>query len=61
MYLTIARDLARNADHALLIVKQDGRYWVLDNSTNQLLDARESNDYRPILSYSSSGKWLHGY
>lgn len=61
IYLTIARDLTRHADHAVLVVKQDGKHWLLDNSTNQLLDARESYDYRPILSYSSAGKWLHGY
>lgn len=61
MYLTIARDLARNADHALLVVKAEGRYWLLDNNTDRLLDASEANDYRPILSYSAAGKWLHGY
>lgn len=61
IYLTIARDLTRQADHAVLVVKQDGKHWLLDNSTNQLLDGRESYDYRPILSYSSAGKWLHGY
>ena len=61
MYLTIARDLARNADHALLVVKSEGKFWLLDNNTDRLLDASAANDYRPILSYSSSGKWLHGY
>ena len=61
MYLTIARDLARNADHALLVVRDGGRFWLLDNSTDRLLDAREANDYRPILSYGAGGKWLHGY
>lgn len=61
MYLTIARDLARNADHALLVVKLEGRYWLLDNATDELLDASQSYDYRPILTYSDSGKWLHGY
>ena len=61
MYLTIARDLARNADHALLVVKSEGKFWLLDNNTNVLADASEANDYRPILSYSSNGKWLHGY
>lgn len=61
MFLTVARDLARNTDHAMLIVKMDGRNWLLDNSTPVVLDARESHDYRPILSYSSNGKWLHGY
>ena len=61
MYLTIARDLARNADHALLVVKAEGRFWLLDNNTDRLLDASAANDYRPILSYSAGGKWLHGY
>ncbi len=61
MYLTVARDLVRNADHAVLIVKLDGKHWLLDNSTNELLDASRSNDYRPIMSFSQSHKWLHGY
>lgn len=61
MFLTVARDLARNNDHAMLVVRMDGRNWLLDNSTPVVLDARESHDYRPILSYSSEGSWLHGY
>jgi predicted transglutaminase-like cysteine proteinase len=61
MYLTIAHDLVRNADHAMLVVKSEGRYWLLDNNIDRLLDASEAYDYRPILSYSSTGKWLHGY
>lgn len=61
MYLTLARDLARNADHALLIVKAEGRYWLLDNSTDRLLDAAQNHDYRPIMSFGASQKWLHGY
>jgi predicted transglutaminase-like cysteine proteinase len=61
MYLTIARDLARNADHAVLVVKVDGRHWLLDNTTDTPLDAALSHDYRPIMSFSTSGNWLHGY
>jgi len=61
MYLTIAKDLARNADHAVLVVKLDQSYWLLDNSTNDLLDARHSNYYRPIFSFRGGEKWLHGY
>lgn len=61
MYLTIARDLVRNADHALLVVRLEGKYWLLDNATDELLDASKSYDYRPILTYSDTGKWLHGY
>lgn len=61
MYLTVARDLVRNADHAVLVVKLDGKHWLLDNSTNRVLDASRSYDYRPIMSFSQSHKWLHGY
>lgn len=61
MYLTIARDLVRNADHAVLVVNLDGRYWLLDNATNELLDGRLGHDYRPIMSFSADSRWLHGY
>lgn len=61
MYLTIARDTVRNADHALLVVRLEGKYWLLDNATDTPLDAAMSYDYRPIMSFSTSGKWLHGY
>jgi len=61
MYLTIARDLVRNADHALLVVRQGDRYLLLGNNSDRLLDANQSQDYRPILSFSASTKWLHGY
>ena len=61
MYLTIARDLARNADHAMLVVKFEDEHLLLDNATNALLDGSESYDYRPILSFNSAQTWLHGY
>jgi predicted transglutaminase-like cysteine proteinase len=61
MHLVIARDLARASDHAMLVVKLDGQSWLLDNATDQLLDARQSYDYRPILSFSQNRKWIHGY
>ena len=61
MVLVIARDLARNADHAVLVVKLDGRHYLLDNATDRLLDASQPLDYRPILSFGANEKWLHGY
>lgn len=61
MILTIARDLVRNADHAVLIVHYEGRYYMLDNSSDQLFDAALAHDYRPILSFGSNHTWLHGY
>ena len=59
MYLTIAHDLVRHADHALLVVRHEGRFYVLDDSTDALLDGSDANEYRPILSFGE-GKWLHG-
>lgn len=61
MFLTIARDLARRADHAVLVVRDGTRFWLLDNATNALVDAAAAQDYRPIFSFSQNGKWLHGY
>ena len=61
MRLVVARDLVRNADHAVLIVTLTDGSVMLDNMTDRLLDARMPNDYRPIMSFSSNAKWVHGY
>lgn len=60
LYLTLARDLARNADHAVLIVRQGGSYYLLDNATDAILPANVAYDYRPTLSFNSQSAWLHG-
>lgn len=61
LVLTIARDLVRNADHAVLIVRDADRYYLLDNATDEVLDASTSHDYRPVLSFGQTQTWLHGY
>lgn len=61
MRLVIARDLVRNADHAVLVVTLPEGAFMLDNMTDRLLDARMPNDYRPIMSFSQNAKWVHGY
>ena len=61
MYLTLARDLVRNADHAVLIVEVTGRHYLLDNATDVLLPANIGYDYRPTMSFNSESAWLHGY
>lgn len=60
MILTIARDLVRNADHAVLVVRTDTGYRLLDNATDTVLDAAPSHDYRAILSFGNQTSWLHG-
>lgn len=61
LFLTVARDRVRNQDHALLIVKADGKFWMLDNATDALLDASQNHDYLPIMTFSGTNKWLHGF
>lgn len=61
MRLVVARDLVRNADHAVLVVTLAEGAVMLDNMTDRLLDARLPNDYRPIMSFSRNEKWVHGY
>jgi len=61
LYFVIARDLVRHADHALLVVRLDGRLVVLDNETDRLLDAAQTNDYRPVFTYAGTQAWTHGY
>jgi predicted transglutaminase-like cysteine proteinase len=59
MYLMIARDLVRRADHALLIVRVDNQFVVLDSSNDLLLTDREVADYQPVMSFSGDQSWLH--
>jgi predicted transglutaminase-like cysteine proteinase len=62
LYLSVVRDLVRRADHAVLVVRVEGRFFVLDNNVDRVLDTQEVADYRPVVTYAASGKaWLHGY
>lgn len=61
MYLLIARDLVRRQDHALLIVRLDSDFMVLDSSNDLLLTDQEVHDYQPVMSFSGEQSWLHGY
>ncbi|NIJ16928.1 transglutaminase-like cysteine peptidase [Sphingobium vermicomposti] len=61
MFLVIARDLVRRADHAVLAVRIDGQLMVLDNMTDRVLPSSAVSDYRPIMSFNAFGQWTHGY
>lgn len=61
MFLVVARDLVRRADHAILAVAVDGDLLVLDNETDRVLSSDDVKDYRPVLTFNTSGSWTHGY
>jgi len=61
LYLVILRDLGRRADHAVLVVRAEGRMLVLDNGTSRIVDSETIADYRPIFTFSGNKAWTHGY
>ena len=61
LYFVVLKDLARRADHAVLVVRSGGRFLVLDNGTDQLTDSATLLDYRPILTFTAGQRVAHGY
>ena len=61
LYFVVLKDLARRADHAVLVVRSGGRFLVLDNGTDQLTDSADIRDYRPILTFTAGQRFAHGY
>jgi len=61
LYVVVLKDLVRRADHAVLVARASGHMFVLDNGTDRVLDSESVPDYRPILTFTSSGAWTHGY
>jgi len=45
----------------VLVARAAGHMYVLDNGTDRLLDSESVPDYRPILTFASTGTWTHGY
>ena len=61
LYLVVVKDLVRRSDHAVLVVRAQGRMLLLDNGTDRIADAATAQDYRPILSFAAGRVWTHGY
>ena len=60
LHLTLARDLVRNVDHAVLIVRVGDRHVMLDDATDVIVDAAEAHDYRAMFSFRQNRAFLHG-
>jgi predicted transglutaminase-like cysteine proteinase len=61
LYLVVLKDLTRRADHAVLVVRAAGRFLVLDNGTNRIVDSSDVQDYKPVLTFTASRTYTHGY
>jgi predicted transglutaminase-like cysteine proteinase len=62
LYLVVLKDLSRRADHAVLVVRAAGRFMVLDNGTDRIVDSSDVQDYKPMLTFAANGQsFTHGY
>lgn len=61
LYLVVLKDMTNMNDHAVLAVRHEGRFLILDNSHDRIEDANNISFFRPVMSYSSAGRWIHGY
>ena len=61
LYLVVVKDLVRRSDHAVLVVRAEGRMLLLDNGTDRISDAATAHDYRPVFSFAAGRVWTHGY
>ena len=59
LYLVLVRDLGGGEDHAVLVVRHAGRFFVLDNVSDTLADAGDVTGYQPVLSFSPAGQWVY--
>lgn len=60
LVLSVGRDLARG-DHALLLVRDGGTWWVLDDKYPRPVRSDELKGFEPVMSFSgASDQWLHG-
>lgn len=61
LYFVVLKDVARRADHAVLVVRSARRFLVLDNGTNRLFDSAQLVDYRPVVTFTAGQRFTHGY
>jgi len=60
MYLTLVRDLRRQADHAVLVVRVGEAAYVLDSDEDTLMRSDELHRFRPVAAFSENGRWIFG-
>lgn len=59
MRVAIVQDKVKNIPHAILIVYEAGRAYVLDNQDKSVKVSDTINRYKPIFSLNSNNWWLH--
>lgn len=61
IFLVIGNDRALGSAHAMLLVREAGQYWVLDNLSDRIALSESHTSFRPIITFGKRGAWIHGY
>ena len=59
MRLVVLKNMQRNLIHSILVVKLNGKDYVLDNDHKYILTTNEINHYKPIYSINEKSWWRH--
>lgn len=59
LYLSVGRDIGRG-DHALLLVRLDAEWWVLDDRFAKPIPAAGLSGFTPIITFSGETAFIHG-
>jgi predicted transglutaminase-like cysteine proteinase len=59
LYLMVGRDIDRG-DHALLLVRLDGQYWVLDDRMRRPVEGATYRNFTPMLTFAANTSFVHG-
>jgi predicted transglutaminase-like cysteine proteinase len=57
--LAAVKDLDRGAGHAVLIVSDGGKNWLLDNQIKQVVETGTVRRYEPVYSINENAWWRH--
>lgn len=59
MRIVVLRDTAARQYHAVLSVRQDGKWMILDNRFSRIRFERDLPHYKAMYSVNAAGEWAH--
>ena len=60
LYLSVGRDAA-GQEHAVLLVRIDAHFWVLDDRAERMIEADAFRGFTPVLTFGAGTSWVHGH
>lgn len=57
MYISVGRNIKRNEIHAVLIVKVNNEFYILDNDVEYVYNSKTNRHFQPIYFVNKFGMW----